>query len=248
MKKRFTSMLLAIIMCMSLCVPAFAVSNEDDDSEIEVTSGDIEGGNGTVVPLYLGTNTTHSWTYSYGNPVEKTKGSWTHCYTGSPAKRDGEYDTVTHSVSYTSTFSGTFGGSIKSSIQVELGVSFSKSESFSISRNSGQLKKGEYIKAYWIKNYDSYDVKQVDYQHTYGFEQKYPYGPYEAVDRYNTVVSHVTVDKAIHPQIKIEYWKGGNKVSALGADGLMGAGGNLERTEYYEWINGEYQMVYGMNS
>lgn len=236
--KKFMSFLLSCIMAVSLCVPAFAASEELLTEDNTVSNG-VEDREETNAPRYVGTQTTHSWSYDYGNPTENTKGSWTHCYTGNPAVRDGEYDTVSHSVSYTSTYSGTFGGSIKSSIQAEFGISFSKGEEFSISKNSAPLKKGEYIKAYWIKNFDSYDVKQTDYQHTYGFEQQYPGGPYVKVDRYNSVVSHVTVDKAIQPKLKIEYWKDGKKVRSAGTED------SLERTEYYEWTNGAYQMIYG---
>lgn len=219
-------------MAVVLCMPAFAANetqlNKENTSDSSVNS---------VAPLYVGTQTDHSWSYSYGSPRLKTSGEWNHLYTGEPAQRDGEHDTVSHSTAYTSSFSGTFGGNIKSKIELDLQVSFSKTTEFQVSKNSASLKRGEYIKAYWIKTFDSYDVTQKDLQHTYGFEQKYPGGPYEKVDRYNTVYSHVTVDKAIQPKIRLEYWKNGKRVKSADSEDT------LERIEYYEWKNGTYQMV-----
>lgn len=222
--KKLGCFVLALVLSLSLVPTAFA-ANDDND--------------GAASPTALGTQTTHSWSYKYGEPTEKTKGSWQHIYTGEPAARTGETDSVSHSVSYGHSFTGTFGGNIKDKIQVEFGISFSKEEGFSISKNSASLNKGEYIKAYWMKTYDSYDVVQTDLQHTYGFAQSYPGGPYEKVDRYESVVSHVTVDKAIHPKIKIEYWKDGKKVRSVNS------GDMLVRTEYYEIVDGEYHLVEG---
>lgn len=217
--KKLLSMIMACVLVAGLSIPAFAAAPSDD----------------AVIPQYVGTQTTHSWEYDLGTPTEQTKGSWTYIYTGEPAQRDGEYDTVSHSVSYGHSFTGSFGGSIKNKVQAELSISFSKTEEFGIAKNSAQLKKGEYIKAYWIKNYDVYNCKQTDHQHTYGFEQQYSGGPYVKVDRYQDVVSYVTINKAIQPKIKLEYWKDGNKVRS-GED-------ILERVEYYEFVNGTYQLV-----
>ena len=232
--KQLLTLMMAYLMAVSLSVPAFAANKEllTDDTT-------VDNNDNSVVPFYVGTQTDHSWSYSYGKPTEKTKGSWTHFYTGDPAKRDGEYDTASHSVSYSSTFSGAFGGNIKSKIQIEFGISFSKSEEFAISKNSAPLKKGEYIKAYWIKNFDSYDVTQKDLKHIYGFKQQYPGGPYVKVNTYDTDISHVTVDKALELKIRIEYWKDGKKIRFADTED------SLERIEYYEWKNGAYQMTYG---
>ena len=213
---------MSCVMLASFSIPALAASNNNE----------------IITPQYVGTNTTHSWDYDVGTPTEKAKGSWTHFYTGDPAKRDGEYDTAQHSVSYAHTYSGSFGGDIKKLVQIELGISFTKSEEFSISKNSAPLKKGEYIKAYWIKNYDVYKVKQTDHQHTYGFEQQYPGGPYEEVDRYVNVVSYVDISKALQPKIRIEYWKDGTKLRSIDANDMP------ERVEYYEYVGGEYLLVY----
>lgn len=191
-----------------------------------------------VSPYYVGTQTTHNYTYTYGAPKSITKGEWNHIYTGNPAARDGEYDTISHSVSYSATFSGSFMGDIKSRIQVEFGISFSKSTGFEISKNSAPLKKGEYIKAYWIRSYDSYDVTQKDTKHIYGWEQEYNFGPYVPVDRYETVESHVTVEKPLQPKLKIEYWKNGAQIRSATTENT------LERIEYFELIDGTYQMVY----
>lgn len=226
--KKFTKSVFAVTMVVALATSmspnAFAVSADTRIQEI--------------APMYVGTQTTHSWSYKIGNPIEKTSGNWKHLYTGSPAKRDGEYDTVSHSVSYGHTYSGSFGMSIKDKVQAELGISFSKTEEFSISKNSAPLKKDEYIKAYWIKNYDVYDIKQTDSQHTYGFKQAYPGGPYQPVNQYKDVNSTVKVSKAIQPKIKIEYWKNEKKVRGINSEDM------IEKEEYYQFLNGEYQLIY----
>ncbi len=216
--KKMVSAFMAVAMVLSLTCSVFAKDSN-------------------VTPNALGTTTTHSWSYTYGNPKEITKGAWQHFYTGHPAERDGETDSPAHAVSYGHSYSGTFGGNIKDKIQIEFGISFSKEETFSITKNSAPLDKGEYIMAYYKKNYDSYDVTQKDLQHTYGFAQSYPGGPYEKVDKYETVTSHVTVDKALQPKIKIEYWKDGKHVRSAGSESV------LVRTEYYEFIDGEYRLV-----
>lgn len=213
---------MAMIAVISLSAPASATSIDDQ----------------SITPDYLGTQTTHSWDYSCPAPTEQTAGSWTHLYTGDPAKHDDEHDTVIHSISYESTYSGSFGGNIKDRIEIQLGISFSRAETFGVNKTSGSLKKGEYIKAYWIKNYDVYRVKQIDYQHTYGFAQQYPGGPYQKVDRYDSVISYVNVSKALEPKIKIEYYKDGKKVRSINANDMP------ERIEYYEYVGGEYILVY----
>ncbi|WP_313530521.1 hypothetical protein [Anaerotignum sp.] len=231
---KMTSFIITLAMLLTLSIPAFA---ESSNAEIDNTVFVEDETGGTIPNRYVGTQTTHSWDYVYGSPTEKTKGSWKHFYTGDPTQRDGEYDTASHSVSYGHTYSGSFGGNIKKLIQVEFGISFSKNEEFGISKNSAPLKKGEYIKAYWKKSFNSYDVKQTDHQHTFGFEQQGSGGPYVKVDRYKDVVSHVTVDKALQPKIRIEYWKDNKKVRSISN------GDTLERVEYYELINGKYQLV-----
>lgn len=56
---------------------------------------------GDASPMALGTQTTHSWSYTYGEPTEKKKGSWQHMYTEEPAARDGETDTVSLNIGKT---------------------------------------------------------------------------------------------------------------------------------------------------
>lgn len=223
MKRTFTRLLCGMItvaMIFSLNVTVFAASDD-----------------GEAIPYYVGTQTTHSYDCEIGKPTEKTEGTWKHFYTGDPAQRDGEYDSIQHSVTYGHSITGGVVGSVKEKIQLELSISFSKDETFSITKNSASLKKGEYIKAYWIKNYDEYTVKQIDHQHTFGFEQQENFGPYVKVDRYHDEISYVTVKKALQPKIRVEYWKDGKKVRSAGEETL------LDRVEYYEFIDGEYQLV-----
>lgn len=218
--KRLLCGMTAMATIFSLNIQAFATS-----------------GAGEVTPYYVGTQTTHSYDCEIGKPIGVLVGKWTHFYTGDPSQRDGEYDSIGHSVTYGHSISGGVAGSVKQKIQLELSISFSKDETFSITKNSAQLKKGEYVKAYWIKSYDEYRVKQIDHQHTFGFEQQENFGPYVKVDRYHDEVSYVTVRKALQPKIRIEYWKNGMQVRSANTEDI------LDHVEYYEFIDGEYQLV-----
>lgn len=167
---------------------------------------------------------------------EETSGSWIHIYTGSPAARNGEYDSVAFSTSYSHTFTGTIGGELKGAIQAQLGYSFGKSVEFGITKNSGSLKKGEYVKAYYQKNYDVSKIKQTDLKRTTGYV--FSGGQYRPVDRFDTITSYVYAKKAIQPKIKLEYWANGRQVRS-------NSNGRPVRVEYYEFINGQYRQVAG---
>lgn len=183
-------------------------------------------------PRAVGTTVTHSWSFDTVGTYEETSGGWVKFYTGHPAARDGEYDTVSHSISYSHTFSGTIGGDLKGKIQAQLGYSFGKTQEFGIAKNSAPLKKGEYVRAYYTKNFDVTKIRQTDLKRTTGYELAG--GQYHPVDRIETIVSYVYAKKAIQPKIKLEYWKDGKKVRT--------ASDRPFRTEYYELVNGKYQM------
>ncbi len=229
--KKIMLVSLAAVMAMSLSTTAFA--SAPADNHLDITPPGVEAST-----RYVGTQTTHSYDYVLGKPTEKTDTKWTHFYTGDPAQREGEVDSAQHSVSYGHSITGGIVGTIKQKIQVELSISLNKSETFGISKNSAPLKKGEYIKAFWARNYEIYDVKQTDHQHIYGFEQQGYGGPYVKVDRYKDVVTKGTVKKALQPKLRIEYWKNNKKVRSAGTADV------LDRIEYYELVNGEYQLVY----
>lgn len=167
--------------------------------------------------------------------TEKPSGDWALIYTGAPAERDGESDSISHQLSYSNTYSGTFGGNIKNLIEADFNLSFSRSVSFSITKNSASLKKGKYVKAYYQKNFKVMKIKQTDLKRTTGYELAG--GQYRPVDRTETETSYVTVNKALQPKLKLEYWKGGKKIKSVHPITQP------EYTEYYKYINGGYQLT-----
>ena len=220
--KVFTMVLLSFAMFFSLAPQTLALNTITDAEQ--------------VVPFYLGTTTTHSWSYQIVNTYDETVGNWTHFATSSKATRDGETDTVSNTVEYSHTFSGSFGGNIKKLVEAQLGYTFGKSVSWSISKTSAPLKKGEYVKAYYIKNYSVSNIKQTDTMRTTGFEQ-IGGGQYVPVDRVTTAISYVDAKKALLPKIKLEYWKDNKLLRSFNS------GSVLEKTEYYEYIDGAYCLA-----
>ncbi|WP_336664032.1 hypothetical protein [Kurthia gibsonii] len=74
-------------------------------------------------------------------------GSWRLIYKGQPAKRKGEYDTISASEGGSVSITGDIAVS-KGAIASSLGYALEKNYSFSGSKNSAALKKGEYTKGY----------------------------------------------------------------------------------------------------
>ena len=74
-------------------------------------------------------------------------------YSGAPAGKDGEIDSFTVTKSYGGSISGSAQISRKD-IQLILGINVETSIAFTISKTSAPLAAGEYIMAYWQKNYD----------------------------------------------------------------------------------------------
>lgn len=127
---------------------------------------------------------------------------------------------------------------IKEKVQGSLGYSFGDTVEFSVSKNSAQLEVGEYVKAYYAKVYDVTPVYQTDNQHTTGWQLVS--GKYEYVDYYNTERTTAYAKEAILPQIKFEYYSVPMFYSLDDTN-------NCIRTEIYEYIDGDYQLVYTTN-
>lgn len=220
MKKAILSYL-ALAMCLSLCVPAFAVENASSDM---------------YTAKSLGTTTRHYWSFETGKSHDETCGSWKLIYNGDPATRNGEEDNISYAVSYTNTFTGTIGGGLKGKIEASLGYSFGHSEEFSVQKKSAPLSKGEYVKAYYIKNYEVTSIIQTHITHTYGFELG-ACGTYNKVDRWQEVPAPtLEAKRAILPKIKLEYFEDSKARSLNPTSTLL-------YTEYYEYVAGQYQLV-----
>lgn len=165
-----------------------------------ITSAFADDRSGTLISWRLA-STTNSGT--------ETIGSWVLQYSGAPAGATGETSSISFAVSYNHTFSGSFmSGMIKDAVQVQLGYSYGVSKTFSVTQTSRPLAKGEYVKAYSINNYEKTTVKQEEIKTTWW---SYPTPGTTVVPTGNT--QYVSSYRAILPQIKLEYWKNGVKVS-----------------------------------
>ncbi len=204
----------------------------------------------------------HSWSYTTGTPYSTNEGR--ECiYYGAPATRKGETDTISHTISYSHCFSGSLEFSIKKKVEVQVGYTFGIEKNFSVSKTCAPLERGEYVKGYIAKSYEVTPINQKDEQHIYGWRQKETGGEYEYVDYYNTERSVAYAKKAIAPQLTFEYYKSkstnknleellieGRKdvvdyfiQSDAKEDWTLVEEGELVRTEYYDFIDGEYQLV-----
>ena len=122
----------------------------------------------------------------------ETKGGWVHFYTGSPATKDGEKDIVSSNITIDKELTGNLKVTYKQ-LESILGYSVQKKETFSVSRVSASLKKGQYVKAYYMKNYTKHKVTQRQYLTTNG--QTFPTKNY----------AYVYSLKPLMPQIRLEY-------------------------------------------
>lgn len=110
----------------------------------------------------------YSWKAVGSSKVgEETKGGWVHMYTGYPASKTGEKDSFTRSVSVKRELSGTIKVSYKA-LEGVVGYNVTASDSFSITKTSASLKKGQYIKAYYMKNFVKNKITQRQYITTNG--------------------------------------------------------------------------------
>lgn len=89
----------------------------------------------------------------------QTEGPWILFYTGTPADKEGVVDTAKIDVPYTNSYTGTIPKSLAKKIQNELGYHFGESpDAWFAAKTSAPLQKGEYIKAFYRKNYEITEV------------------------------------------------------------------------------------------
>lgn len=165
---------------------------------------------------------------SQKNYTTEAVGSWVLAYAGTPAKRDGEYDTVSASITRGASVSGSIQVS-KGAIAGEVGVSLSKDYTVGGSKNSAPLKKGEYIKGY---------VKQV------ATVSKVIQRQWTRIDKTNIKGSTATayVKKPTGVTIRIDYYKNGYETTDYKIN-------NLEvpyKSEYF-YLDTETQELIELN-
>lgn len=136
----------------------------------------------------------YSWrTVGSRNVGTETKGGWVHFYTGARASRAGEKDVATGNVKVKRELTGNLKVTYKQ-LEGTLGYSANREDTFSVSKVSASLKKGEYVKAYYMKNYTKNKVTQRQYVTTNG--STYPTSNY----------AYVYSLKPLMPKIKLEYY------------------------------------------
>lgn len=158
-------------------------------------------------------------------------------YVGSPASRDGETDTCGTSASYNVEVSGTFQISAKS-VASSLGLTIGKSYSFNASKTSAPLKKGEYVKAYYTKNWQRYTIKQERIKHTtwYSYDDNgNPTGIHSKDEVVGTAKGYIY--KPIMPKITLKYYKSNSKSAPRGSTSAP------YKTETYEWNGNSYVIT-----
>ncbi|MCY6356182.1 hypothetical protein [Clostridium sp. ZS2-4] len=239
-KKLIALTVLAAISISSTLVSASEIQPEKSNATIsnecyytDVKEMNTDNLNSNKIDLRSRPADGYTWTMKPNDIKligDKTLGNWVHIYTGHPASRQGEYDTISKEIGYSHTFSGSFTASfLKQLAQVSLGYSFGTSESFSIAKNSAPLKEGEYVKAYYIKNYD---VSEITQRELYFNSNNRP------VYKETGKTQKVTAYKAIFPKLKFEYYnRNGHKVRSLNALDAP------SKVEYYEYRNGQYTKV-----
>ena len=226
-----TAMLIMTLLLTSLPTTVFAAQTSD--------------GGGTSTQSVMVPTTRHYWTYTKKDAGTGTSGGWKLFYEGEPATAAGETDTAATGVSYTHTYSGSFGVGVKDRVQGELGYSFGKTTEFSVSKTSRALKKGEYVKAYYMKNYKLTTIKQTEYKNVSGWKQSYPGGPYTYIDETSATGNEktATAKQAILPKLKLEYFP---STAATSAAMAMQTNDFLEKpvyVEYYDYVDGQYILV-----
>lgn len=200
-----------------------------------------------TVHAYVGVQIDHDWSYRIEHSGTSNR-NYELIYEGAPAAANGEYDTISYEVSYSHSITGSIEASLSKKISASLGYSSGKSVSFTIAKNSAQLNKGEYVKAYYAKTYEETTIYQTDHQHVYGWELA-DGGSYNKVDYYPTEHKTGYGHKAIMPKIKLEYYKSGRKIqkSVARKDSLYinenTKSDEIIKTEVYEYVDGEYTII-----
>ena len=153
-----------------------------------------------------------------------------------PAARDGEVVTMSCTKEYSTSVSGSICVPT-STLQAAIGFSITYSDTFSVSLNSAPLKKGEYVKGYWRKAYETKVVRQECYR----TGSAYPKGPDgesagELTHFTNMLIDtkFVRVNKPIMPDLKFTYHSSSNTNSV----------GGTVRAEEYTWgPDGRYHLA-----
>lgn len=153
-----------------------------------------------------------------------------------PATRDGEVVTMTCNEGYSASVSGSISVPV-STLQAAIGFAIDYHADFSVSLNSAPLKKGEYVKGYWRKAYESKIVCQECHRSGSAYPKgadgepagELTYFPDMLID-----TKYVRAYKPIMPDLKFTYHSSSNTNSV----------GGTVRAEEYTWgPDGRYHLA-----
>lgn len=153
-----------------------------------------------------------------------------------PATRDGEVVTMTCNEGYSASVSGSISVPV-STLQAAIGFAIDYHADFSVSLNSAPLKKGEYVKGYWRKAYESKIVCQECHRSGSAYPKgadgepagELTYFPDMLID-----TKYVRAYKPIMPDLKFTYHSSNNTNSV----------GGTVRAEEYTWgPDGRYHLA-----
>lgn len=153
MKKKLLQDMMGLLLVMIIVFSSSIYSLAASIGEEIVQNDDMINRGQNQPSAIMVPQVDYYWKFTTSSAGTGTAGSWKLFYEGAPARKKGEIDTVTASVSYSHTFTGSIATEIKKKVQVQLGYSFGVSKSLSASRATKVLQKGQYVKAYYIKNY-----------------------------------------------------------------------------------------------
>ena len=228
MKKKVASLLVG---CSILSVSSgicFASSDPVTDTASGKPVNEIKA---SAVQL----SSTYSFVKNYNQT--QTEGGWILGYTGHPAAKTGEYDSASFGVSYSNSCTGGLNATLTDVIEASLQYTFGKTESWTATKNSAPLNKGDYVKAYWMKTYDVTNITQIETVHHLGWQGSTP------VDYYTQNMNTLYAKHAILPKLRMEYYnKNGMYASSAVAPDKTETSSTTTpyKTETYTWINGQY--------
>ncbi len=191
MKKLFvrqTCVALAVMCFMCIITPAYAASGEASPA---------------YVP-YDGEK-SYFWRSKTGTPYVSSLSSYQLVYVGEKAQRDGETDSFSYAYSRDVTIGGTFAISSKY-FEVDYNISIGSNRSYTISKTSAPLKKGEYVKIYYQEMRQVYPCYQYYIEKTWHVDFAENGNPIFSDTDKVIDVKIGYIYEPLMPRIKIEYY------------------------------------------
>ncbi len=162
-------------------------------------------------------------------------GTWNYFHESYPCGADGEYLSIGYSTTTSNEISASASAAITDAVELSLGYSYGKSITFSGTVNTRQLKKGEYVKAYWR------EVHQIDNLYMRPYDQF-------AGKWIGNEFTFVQSFKALMPQIRLDYYKNGVKLSYkqpfdMSESKIVDMEQTPTESQYFELVDGEMKLV-----